>query len=144
MIQCKRSIAENLNETRKLGLTPADIKAFTNAPSIGVPFAAFKQLLAMDQEQQKTLKQPGIPVPDSTGGELYYWIRDAKSTYAGKKTSWLIKADDATKYPVIRNVLEAFKRNDINKFQLVTKFRDAPVGTALWNTRQNQLGTGKK
>ncbi|MBS1748641.1 MAG: biopolymer transporter ExbD [Bacteroidetes bacterium] len=140
----RKSIAENLNETRKLGLTPADIKAFTNAPSIGVPFAAFKQLLAMDQEQQKTLKQPGIPVPDSTGGELYYWIRDAKSTYAGKKTSWLIKADDATKYPVIRNVLEAFKRNDINKFQLVTKFRDAPVGTALWNTRQNQLGTGKK
>lgn len=140
----RKSIAENLNETRKLGLTPADIKAFTNAPSIGVPFAAFKQLLAMDQEQQKTLKQPGIPVPDSTGGELYYWIRDAKSTYAGKKTSWLIKADNATKYPVIRNVLEAFKRNDINKFQLVTKFRDAPVGTALWNTRQNQLGTGKK
>ncbi len=139
----RKSIAENLNETRKLGLTPADIKAFTNAPSIGVPFSAFKQLLAMDPEQQKNLKQPGIPVPDSTGGELYYWIRDAKSTYAGKKTSWLIKADDATKYPVIRNVLDAFKRNDINKFQLVTKFRDAPVGTALWNTRQNQLGTGK-
>lgn len=140
----RKSIAENLNETRKLGLTPADIKAFTNAPSIGVPFSAFKQLLAMDPEQQKNLKQPGIPVPDSTGGELYYWIRDAKSTYAGKKTSWLIKADDATKYPVIRNVLDAFKRNDINKFQLVTKFRDAPVGTALWNTRQNQLGGGKK
>jgi biopolymer transport protein ExbD len=140
----RKSIAENLNETRSLGLTPANIKSFTNSPSIGVPFAGLKNLLAMDPEQQKNVKQPGIPVPDSTGGELYYWIRDAKSAYAGKKVSWLIKADDNTKYPVIKNVLEAFKRNDINKFQLVTKFRDAPAGTALWNTRQNQVGAGKK
>jgi len=140
----RKSIAENLNETRSLGLSAANIKSFTNSPSIGVPFAGLKNLLSMDPEQQKNVRQPGIPVPDSTGGELYYWIRDAKSTYAGKKVSWLIKADDATKYPVIKNVLEAFKRNDINKFQLVTKFRDAPVGTPLWNTRQNQVGAGKK
>lgn len=135
--KARRSIAENLNTTRNLGLSEAEIKAFTNAPSIGVPFANFKSLLAMTPEQMKNIKQPGIPVPDSTGGELYYWVRDAKSTYAGKKTNWLIKADNATKYPVIRNVLEAFKRNDINKFQLVTKFQDAPVGTPLWHTRQN-------
>lgn len=133
----RRSIAENLNTTRNLGLSEADIKAFTNAPSIGVPFANFKSLLAMTPEQMAEVKQPGIPVPDSTGGELYFWVRDAKSTYAGKTTSWLIKADNATKYPVIKNVLEAFKKNDINKFKLVTKFQDAPVGSALWNTRQN-------
>ena len=132
----RTSIANNLNETRQLGLTPANIKAFTNAPSLGVPFAGMKELLSMDPEQQKEVKQPGIPVPDSTGGELYFWVRDAKSTYAGKKITWLIKADSETKFPVVRNVLEAFKRNDINKFQLVTKFQDAPVGTPLWNTRE--------
>jgi len=132
----RKAIADNLNSTRNLGLNDANIKSFTNAPSIGVPFAGLKNLLSMDAEQQKTVKQPGIPVPDSTGGELYYWIRDAQSTYAGQKINWLIKADNQTKYPVIKNVLEAFKRNDINKFQLVTKFQDAPVGTALWNTRQ--------
>lgn len=95
----------------------------------------------MPADKQKEVHQPGIPVPDSTGGELYFWIRDAKSTYAGKKVNWLIKADNETKYPVIKNVLEAFKRNDINKFQLITKFQDAPAGTALWQTRQ---GPAKK
>ncbi|MCC7526424.1 MAG: biopolymer transporter ExbD [Chitinophagaceae bacterium] len=135
----RESIANNLNETRQLGLSPANIKSFTNAPSIGVPFAGMKELLSMDPEQQKNVKQPGIPVPDSTGGELYYWVRDAKSTYAGKKITWLIKADGETKFPVVNNVLEAFKRNDINKFQLVTKFQDAPIGTPLWNTRQEQI-----
>ncbi len=137
--KARESIANNLNETRQLGLTPANIKAFTNAPSMGVPFSGMKQLLSMDPEQQKNVKQPGIPVPDSTGGELYFWVRDAKSTYAGKKITWLIKADNETKFPVVKNVLEAFKRNDINKFQLVTKFQDAPVGTPLWNSRQEQI-----
>jgi biopolymer transport protein ExbD len=135
--KARESIANNLNETRQLGLTPANIKAFTNAPSMGVPFSGMKQLLSMDPEQQKNVRQPGIPVPDSTGGELYYWVRDAKSTYAGKKITWLIKADNETKCPVVKNVLEAFKRNDINKFQLVTKFQDAPVGSPLWNSRQD-------
>lgn len=134
----RQSIANNLNETRQLGLTPANIKSFTNAPSIGVPFAGMKELLSMDPEKQKEVRQPGIPVPDSTGGELYFWVRDAKSTYAGKKITWLIKADGETKFPVVNNVLEAFKRNDINKFQLVTKFQDAPPGTPLYNSRQEQ------
>lgn len=132
----RRKIAENLNSTRNLGLSEANIKAFTNAPSIGVPFAGMKNLLAMTPEQMKEAAQPGIPVPDSTGGELFYWVRDAMSVYAGKKTSWIIKADNETKYPVVKNVLEAFKRNDINKFQLVTKFQDAPIGSPLWETRQ--------
>ena len=135
--KARESIANNLNETRQLGLSPANIKSFTNSPSMGVPFAGMKQLLSMDPEQQKNVRQPGIPVPDSTGGELYYWVRDAKSTYAGKKITWLIKADNETKFPVVKNVLEAFKRNDINKFQLVTKFQDAPVGTPLWNSKQD-------
>ncbi len=133
----RKEIADNLNSTRNLGLSAENIKAFTNAPSVGVPFAGLKNLLSMEPEKQKEVKQPGIPVPDSTGGELYYWVRDALSVYAGRKITWLIKADNQTKYPVIKNVLEAFKRNDINKFQLVTKFQDAPIGTPLYNTRQS-------
>ena len=133
----RKEIADNLNSTRNLGLSAENIKAFTNAPSVGVPFAGLKNLLSMEPEKQKEVKQPGIPVPDSTGGELYYWVRDALSVYAGRRITWLIKADNQTKYPVIKNVLEAFKRNDINKFQLVTKFQDAPIGTLLYNTRQS-------
>jgi hypothetical protein len=40
-------------------------------------------------------------------------------------------------------VLNAFKKNDQNKFLLVTSPEDAPAGTALFVTRQKQIGGGK-
>ncbi|MEY3245856.1 MAG: hypothetical protein RL253_1013, partial [Bacteroidota bacterium] len=38
-----------------------------------------------------------------------------------------------------KHVLDAFKLNDQNKFLLVTSPEDAPAGTALFVTRQNQI-----
>jgi len=135
----RQVLIQNLNDTRKLGLTTSEIKMFVNAPSIGVPFSQLKSLLAMDPEQAKKVAQPGIPCADSTGGELYYWIRDALSAYSGRKLNLLIKADNATKYPDFKNILNAFKKNDQNKFLLVTTPEDAPAGTSLYETRQKQI-----
>jgi hypothetical protein len=56
----------------------------------------------------------------------------------------LIKADNNTKYPVFKNVLNAFKKNDQNKFLLITAPEDAPVGTPLHQTRQNPTPAAKK
>ena len=139
----RQQLIKNLNETRSLGLTPAEMKSFINAPSVGVPFNQLKNLLAMDPEQAKKVKQPGVPCADSTGGELYYWVRDALSVYSGRKLNMLIKADNGTKYPDFKNILNAFKKNDQNKFLLVTSPEDAPAGTALYETRQKQM-SGEK
>ncbi len=145
--QSRQLLIENLNQTRNLGLGPAEIKNFINAPSVGVPFSQLKGLLSLDQEEQSTKdlfkKQPGIPCSDSTGGELYYWIRDALVAYSGKKLNLLIKADNSAKYPDFKNVLNAFKKNDQNKFLLVTAPEDAPAGSALYVTRQKQIQSGK-
>ncbi|NBO58562.1 MAG: biopolymer transporter ExbD [Chitinophagia bacterium] len=145
--QSRQLLIENLNQTRNLGLGPAEIKNFINAPSVGVPFSQLKGLLSLDQEEQSTKdlfkKQPGIPCSDTTGGELYYWIRDALVAYSGKKLNLLIKADNNAKYPDFKNVLNAFKKNDQNKFLLVTAPEDAPAGSALYVTRQKQIQSGK-
>jgi hypothetical protein len=98
----------------------------------------------MDPEQLKKVKQPGIPVSDSLGGELNFWVRDALVAYQGRKLNLLIKADNSTKYPAFKSVLTAFKKNDQNKFLLVTAPQDAPPGTALYVTRQKQVGGGEK
>jgi biopolymer transport protein ExbD len=135
----KKVLMDNLNTTRNLGLTPAEVKAFVNAPSIGVPFNQLKSYLAMDAEQQKKVNQPGIPMADSTGGELYYWVRDALVAYSGRKLNLLIKADNETKYPDFKNVLNAFKKNDQNKFLLVTAPEDAPAGSPLQISRQKEI-----
>lgn len=140
----KQVLIQNLNTTRNLGLTPAEMKAYIDAPSVGVPFSQLKSLLALDAEKLKTVKQPGIPVADSTGGELYYWVRDALVAYSGRKLNLLIKADNETKYPDFKNVLTAFKKNDQNKFLLITAPEDAPAGTPLYETRQKQIGGSAK
>jgi biopolymer transport protein ExbD len=143
----RQILIDNLNSTRNLGLSNAEIKNFINAPSVGVPFSQLKSLLSLDPELESTknaLKsQPGIPCSDSTGGELTFWIRDALTAYSGKKLNLLIKSDNSTKYPSFKNVLSAFKQNDQNKFLLVTSPEDAPPGTALYETRQKQIGSGK-
>jgi hypothetical protein len=135
-------LIENLNKTRELGLTPAEMKNFINAPSVGVPFSQLKGLLSRSPEDMKKVKQDGVPAADSTGGELYFWVRDALSVYSGRKLNLLIKADNNTKYPAFKNILAAFKKNDQNKFLLITAPEDAPVGTPLFETRAKQVSGG--
>ena len=136
----RQVLIENLNKTRNLGLGPNEIKSFINIPSVGVPFNQLKSLLSLTSDQQKALKQPGIPVNDSLGGELHFWVRDALVAYSGRKLNLCIKADNNTKYPAYKNVLAAFKVNDQNKFLLVTAPEDAPAGTPLFVTRQKKSG----
>jgi biopolymer transport protein ExbD len=145
--QFRQLLIENLNTTRSLGLSPAEMKTFVNSASVGVPFNQLKGLLALDPDDPQTERlikqQSGIPCADSTGGELFFWVRDALNAYAGRKLNLLIKADNYTKYPDFKNILNAFKKNDQNKFLLVTSPEDAPEGTALAVTRQKQI-TGEK
>jgi biopolymer transport protein ExbD len=135
--EAKRSVIRNLNTTRNLGLTEAEMNNFVKSVSIGVPFTQLKGLLSTPTDKQKDIKQPGIPVMDTANNELTIWIRDAVSAMSGRKLNYLIKGDNSAKYPAFKNVLAAFKKNDIFKFQLVTSPEDAPAGTDLYRTRNN-------
>ncbi len=128
--QEKLDVIKHINETRSLGLSDAEMKNFVRTPSIGVPFSGLKQLLSIPQEDQKNFKQPGIPL-DTLGGELLFWIRDAVGTFTGKKLQYLIKGDNNAKYPAFKQVLIAFKKNEIFKFQMITMLEDAPAGSEL-------------
>ena len=138
----KYNVIKHINETRSLGLTEAEMKNFVRTPSVGVPFGGLKQLLAIPQEDQKNFKQPGIPL-DTLGGELYYWIRDAVGTFSGKKLLFLIKGDNSAKYPAFKQVLNAFKKNEIFKFQMITMLEDAPAGSELAILRNREKAASK-
>ena len=140
----KKAVIQNLNSTRNLGLTEAEMNNFVRTHSVGVPFTQLKSLLSQPVENQKNIKQPGIPIKDSASNELYYWVRDAVTAFAGKKIDYLIKGDNSSKYPDFKRVLEAFKRNDIYKFHLITTPEPAPTGTDLYKTRQGQGATAAK
>lgn len=133
--EAKLTVIRNINQNKNLGLTENEMKNFVKSYSIGVPFTQLKPLLATPAEQQKDIKQPGIPVRDTTNNELTTWIRDAVTAMSGRKLNYLIKADNNAKYPDFKHVLTAFKKNDIYKFQLVTSPEDVPAGTDLARSR---------
>jgi biopolymer transport protein ExbD len=135
----KYNVIKQVNQERNLGLTEREMKNFVQAPAVGVPFSALKQLLSVPVDEQKNVRQPGVPL-DTLGGELLYWIRYSVGAFAGKQLKYLIKGDNNAKYPQFKMVLSAFKRNDINKFNLITMQEDAPMGTDLYNTRKKAKG----
>jgi biopolymer transport protein ExbD len=136
--EAKYKVIQNLNTTRNLGLSEAEMRNYVRVHSVGVPFSQLKGLLSRPLDQHKNIAQPGIPVKDSASNELFYWVRDAVSAFQGRKINYLIKGDNGAKYPDFKRVLEAFKRNDIYKFQLVTSPEDAPMGTPLYKTRNER------
>jgi hypothetical protein len=129
--QRKRKVIENINATRNLGLTESEINNYVGGHSVGVPFSGLKQLLALHPNEQAKLQQPGIPV-DSTNNELALWVRDAMTVFSDKRrdeVTFLIKADNSTKYPSFKQVIEAFKINEQFEFDLITDPEEAPYGT---------------
>jgi biopolymer transport protein ExbD len=128
-------IINGINTTRNLGLTDAEKQNFKNAPIIGVPFANLKGYLDIPNAQQSKVAQPGIPVLDSLNNELVWWVAEAKKVFAGGKLNYLIKGDNTSKYPTFEAVINALRRNEEFKYNLITSQEGAPEGTELFKER---------
>jgi biopolymer transport protein ExbD len=128
----KAAIIRSVNSHKNLGLSDAEVAALVRAPFIGTPLAQLKQQarLAPDQMTGETL--PGIYVKDSTNNELLEWMRGVADAYAGMKPNLLLKGDNISKYPAFRNVIDAFRKNEFFKFQMVTNPESVPMGTDLF------------
>ncbi len=124
-------IIQGINTSRGLNLTKEEMANFRKTYMVGVPFAGLKQLLATPIEDQKNLNQPGILVSDSLNNELIWWIAESKKAFAGQTLKYLIKGDAQSKYPSFEAVLDALKRNDEYKYNLVTALEDVPPGSEL-------------
>src|SRR4026208_2400784 len=128
-------IIQGLNTTRNLGLSPAEMANFKDAEIIGVPFSQLKGLLALPRAEQKKVKQPGIPVLDTLNNELVWWVAEADKAFAGRRFLYLIKGDNDSKYPTFEAVINALRKNEIFKYNLITSQEGAPEGTELFKER---------
>lgn len=127
--QKREVVANALNTTRNLGI---NVPAFKKAGFIGASFSGLNSFLAIAEENRKGDQLPGIPCKDSTNNELITWMQVVKEAYAGTKMDLLLKGDNVSKYPSFKNVIVAFKKNDLLKFQMVTNPENAPVGSELY------------
>jgi biopolymer transport protein ExbD len=135
--EIKGEIANTLNTTKGLNL---NVKAFQKAEFFGTSFGQLPAFLALPNEQKNDRLLPGIPCKDSANNELTAWMQIIKDAYLGKKMNLLFKGDNVAKYTVFKNILDAFKKNDLLKFQMVTNPEGVPTGTDLW--KDNQKGGG--
>lgn len=134
-------LIQAFNDSYKLGLTPEEMRNYSLSSTVGMPLKGLKQFLDIDPEQQSKFHQEGIPV-DSAEQELGQWIRYTRNVSSTpKQLTFVIKADDNTKYEVVDQVLKIFKDQSIHKLHLITSLKQIPPGTPAYNTA-NATGSG--
>lgn len=136
----RKEIVEALNTSRNLGLTDAEMTALATGPFIGVPIAQLKSLAAQPKDNWPKMQVPGIPVLDTANNELIDWMRAVKTGFTGVKMNLLVKGDNASKYPSFKGVIDAFKKVDEMKFQMVTNPEGVEEGTELYRANMSRGG----
>lgn len=138
----KSEIIDMVDQMKGLGLTAQEKAAFTrNGSYVGVPFAQLKSYLKLTNEQVKAFKQPGIPL-DTANNEMTVWMRAAATAFQGSKMNLFVKGDNNAKYPTFKGIIDAFKKNDLLKFSMITDPEGVPTGTEL--DRINRAAGDKK
>jgi len=135
--EMRGDVIKELAKERNLTFSPEDVKYFEQATFVGGPISQLNQFDRLNSEQIKATKLSGIPV-DSANNELQAWISAAVQANLGTKINFYIKGDNSSKFPAFKAVIDAFKKNDIYKYNLVTNAEDVPEGTELY--RKNILG----
>lgn len=139
----KADVITELGKERNISFSPQDVKDFENTGYVGVPISQLQQYIKLTPEQIAKTDLPGIPV-DSANNELAAWIGAAKAVSLGAHLNFLIKGDDAAKYPIFKSVVDAFKQNDEFKYNLVTNAKQVPEGSELYKKNIREQLEGKK
>jgi len=138
----KGDIIDYVDQQKSLGLTAQQKAAFKKGGSyVGVPFNQLKAFLALTPDQLKSVNVTGIPVTDTLNNEMTMWLRAAADAFQGKQMTVFLKGDNLAKYPSLRGIIDALKKNDIMKFSMITNPQAVPAGTDLY--KKNVASGGK-
>ena len=118
-----RKLAEAMNEKGNLNLSPAQVKAFGEAPTFGTPLNTIAGWLEADNRNELLIKsqEAGIPC-DSLNNELKTWVSTAREA-CGQGMGIAIKADKSTSYAVIKKVMDTLRDIDEARYKLITSLK---------------------
>lgn len=120
------SMLDHIASAKGVSFTEQEKAKFAIQPQFGFPIAQLKPWLNLPGVDMAQVRQPGIPV-DSTGvSELADWVFAARR--ANPQLRIAIKGDNATKFPVFKDVLANLQSQKINKFNLITSGEQPPAG----------------
>ncbi|MCX8472176.1 MAG: biopolymer transporter ExbD [Sediminibacterium sp.] len=137
-------LGDEIKKTQNIDFKTSD---FASKEFWGCSFSQLPSLLALPKDKVKGENLPGIPAKDSAHNELIEWMKLVKQVYLGKTLNIIFKGDGGVKYDVFNNVLESFRKNDLDRFQMVTNPTSVPEGTELWkkfraNKSEAEASTG--
>lgn len=140
----RKEVLENVAKQRNIDFSPEDLAYFEKTNYVGLPLSQLKQYIRLSPDDASKVKLPGIP-SDSTNNELLTWITAAVSVSQGNVVHFLIKGDNGSKYTTFSKVIDAFKKNEQYKYNLVTNSSEIPEGSELWKKNMAGLmGTDKE
>jgi biopolymer transport protein ExbD len=128
----KKDIIEGVNRTKALNLTPEELAKLEKQDFIGEPFNKLKGYLDLATPVSPAQMQ-GIPT-DSTNNELADWVGAVSDAYRGEdmdNLNLLVKGDNEAFYSSFKNIKDAFAKNEIYKFKVVTNAEGIPAGSEL-------------
>jgi len=129
----KKNVLEALNAQRGLGLSDGEIDKLSKQPIFGADVNQLKQIAALPIEKINGDNLPGLTVKDSTQNQMVEWLGAVTTVYPRRSDmTLLLNGDQESKYPALKNVMYAFKKNNLMNFKLVTNPESIPAGTALY------------
>ncbi len=127
----RMEVVDDLNKRLNLQLSEADLKKASKAEFFASSLSTLKSFVNLPAEQRNGKSLPGIPCVDSTHNEVTEWIASTSSVFLGQKLNLMVKGDKDVPYPIFKNVIDAFKKNDQMKFQIITNQEPIPAGSPL-------------
>ncbi len=121
------AVLKMMGEEYNQNFTDQELKAFSLMPSFGVPMEKMKAFLDLPVEQRE-MKENALGIPtDSLNNQFREWVKFSRKQ--NKSLVIAIKADQATPYPQIKNVMNTLQELRENRFNLITSLETVPETT---------------
>ena len=113
---------ESVGKEYGITFTPEEYQKFKLQKTFGVNIKDMKQFLALKSEAQDAeLQNLGIPT-DSVDNQFKVWVKNARISN-GAELRIAIKADQATPYKVIKQVMNSLQDLNENRYNLITSLK---------------------
>ena len=122
----RAAMLDNIAATKGISFTDAEKSKFILQSNFGFPVNQLKSWLALPLEEMRKVSQPGIQVDSTGASELAEWVFAARKANPSLRIA--IKGDNATKFPVFKDVIANLQSQNINRFNLITSSEEPPAG----------------
>ena len=122
------AVLEELSKEYNVNFTPEQVNKFKLINSFGVPIKQMPAFLDLPtDDQDRLLKDYGIPI-DTTANpsnEFKAWVKAARAQNPDLRIA--TKADHATPYPNIKNIMTSLQDIRENRYNLITTLKSVPA-----------------